>query len=715
MQDKYTADVGDFGKYCLLHELCNQAGVNIRLGVNWFYVTRPETQNGDGNHVSYLSDESEARDLFRFCLPELYDKLKAIVRQNKRRIAEIEANKVLPKGSVFYSKPIPYSATTADERISLRRAWFEESLTHLSQADVVFLDPDNGIQTDSANKGQPGALKYVFTDEIEAYYRSGKSVIIYNHRDRRPRWEYEKKILANWEYVVPPGDIKVLRFKRVSVRDYIFLIQKKHLDIMNRTIERLTSTPCDFLFEQYSVEEGRAMNQRTDDWTHPSVAMLAANSDPIGVIVEKAKQVVLHALQEGWTGPPYDPFRLAGYLGVGVIPSSDVFDARTVSLGSNRFQIQYNPDKPRSRTRFSLAHEIAHTLFPDCCESVRHRLQIDKIRDDDWQMELLCNIAAAELLMPVGTGSKLEHESVTIDNLLRLQRQYDVSTEAIALRMANLTSEPCTIFVAARTLDQDEPIYRIDYSIPSRASTLKIPRGLLVRGSRLLSECIAIGFTAKGTEHWTGLPKVELECIGVAPYPNRRWPRIVGIARTHSLGISTGLRVTYLRGSALAPRGTGPRIIAHIVNDKTPNWGAGFPLALKKKWPDVQEDFRVWALSDRKNLSLGEIHATMLTGDLTIVHMVAQHGYGPSRTPRIRYSALKMCLDKLSSAAVGQSATVHMPRIGTGQAGGEWAVVADLIDDSLARRNIKVTVYDLPAASSVDRGQAGLGLFAADL
>jgi len=712
MQDKYAADIGDFGKYCLLDELFKQAGSSIMLGVNWFYATHEENANGDGNHISYLSDGRRDYARFRSCYPKLYDKLKSIVWHNKRSIAEIEANNVLPKGTIFYSKPIPYSGTTAAKRIALRRAWFEESLTYLSDVDIIFLDPDNGIQIDPSKKRHPNALKYVFTDEIQTYYRSGKSLIIYNHRDRRPRWEYERKILANWEYVSSSSDVKVLRFKRVSVRDYIFLIQEQHRDLMNRTIARLTSPPCDFLFEQYSVREEKTMTQRNQYWTHPSVIKLAGNSDPVKIIVEKARQVVLGALQEGWSGPPFDPFRLAEYLKVHTIPSSGVFDARTIPVGATRFQIEYNPDKPRGRTRFSLAHELSHTLFPDCSEAIRNRLHSSEIRDDDWQLELLCNIAAAEFLMPLGTGMRLEPEAVTIDNLLRLQREYDVSTEALALRMASLTNDPCTIFVAARSSDESEHGYRIDYSVPSRSSILKIPRGLQVRGSTVLSECVAIGFTAKNTEHWADLPKMDIECIGIPPYPNRRWPRIVGIARTHSLSIGKSLRITYLHGNALDPRGTGHKIIAHIVNDKTPNWGAGFPSVMKNKWPGVQKDFREWTLSSQKNLSLGEIHATPVADDLTVIHMVAQHGYGPSTKPRIRYAALRTCLNKLASFALSKSASVHMPKIGTGQAGGDWFIVADLIDDALIRQNIAVTVYLLPNTTPVDREQPSLGLFA---
>jgi O-acetyl-ADP-ribose deacetylase (regulator of RNase III) len=332
-------------------------------------------------------------------------------------------------------------------------------------------------------------------------------------------------------------------------------------------------------------------------------------------------------------------------------------------------------------------------------------------RDDDWQLELLCNIAAGEFLMPIGTAMELEREPINIETILRLQRQYDVSTEAISLRLVNLTSEPCTIFVAARTSEGKGDSFRIDYSIASRTSTLNIPSGLEISGKTVLSDCIAIGYTAKQIEHWPSLPKMNIECIGIPPYPRSRWPRIVGIAciQTHKpLNI---LRIKYVYGDALEARGTGSRIIAHIVNDKTPNWGAGFPRVLKSKWPSVQEDFRTWALSSSKNLSLGEVHLTPVSDDLNIVHMIAQHGYGPSRKPRIRYVALKTCLEKLAEIALNQSASIHMPRIGTGQAGGYWSVIAELIDMTLIKQNIEVTIYDLPSSLSMDNIQGVPNLF----
>lgn len=153
-------------------------------------------------------------------------------------------------------------------------------------------------------------------------------------------------------------------------------------------------------------------------------------------------------------------------------------------------------------------------------------------------------------------------------------------------------------------------------------------------------------------------------------------------------------------------------MIAHIVNDKTPNWGAGFARQVRTKWKSVQDDFRRWASERERNLALGNTHITEVSKGLSIVHMVAQHGYGPSVKPRIRYAALRKCLDQLADLALKQGATVHMPRIGSGQARGHWGIIRELIDDALIRERIEVTVYDLPGAEPPKEVQGLLGLAA---
>jgi hypothetical protein len=60
-------------------------------------------------------------------------------------------------------------------------------------------------------------------------------------------------------------------------------------------------------------------------WTHPSVLALTTEKDPVDVVVERARNVVLDAIEEGWTGPPFDPFVLAKFLNISVIPRDDLF------------------------------------------------------------------------------------------------------------------------------------------------------------------------------------------------------------------------------------------------------------------------------------------------------------------------------------------------------------------------------------------------------
>jgi len=63
-------------------------------------------------------------------------------------------------------------------------------------------------------------------------------------------------------------------------------------------------------------------------------------------------------------------------------------------------------------------------------------------------------------------------------------------------------------------------------------------------------------------------------------------------------------------------------------------------------------------------------------------------------TQPIRYEAVEDCLEKLVAKALELSASVHMPRIGCGLAGGKWERIEPLIVKTLCRRDVPVTVYD---------------------
>ena len=253
----------------------------------------------------------------------------------------------------------------------------------------------------------------------------------------------------------------------------------------------------------------------------------------------------------------------------------------------------------------------------------------------------------------------------------------------------------------------DSPYYRIDYAVSSRSWPLSLTTGFRLPKTTIVAECTAIGFTAKAEEDWglnTGTLRVE--CLGIAPYPGHLYPRVVGIVRPLTEAPDKSLAIKYLRGDATQPRGSGERIIVQVVNDKAITWGKGFSVAVRREWPHAQKEFTEWILAKRSEFKLGSVHYAGLRDSLELASLVAQHGYGPSLFPRIQYSSLEECLSKLASHAKEENASVHMPRIGCGEAGGDWNIVSEIIDEKICRRDVEVTVYDLPEATYQPRIQA---------
>jgi Zn-dependent peptidase ImmA (M78 family) len=439
------------------------------------------------------------------------------------------------------------------------------------------------------------------------------------------------------------------------------------------------------------------VNSTARFWTHESNRPFADSGDPVSAMVERANAVVLEAIERGWQGPPFDTFELANILGFALIPRDSIPDARLVSLPNNRFQIEYNSAQSQGRIRFSIAHEIAHTFFPDCRERVRHRLSKNQMAGQDWQLEMLCNIGAAELLMPLGSFPEIGEAEFSIDHLLRLRERFQVSTEAILLRYLKLSRIACAVFAASNQTTGSDRL-GIDYLRSAKNWDIALRNGFPLPSDSIVKECRAIGYTSVGDETWDKLVgAMHVESVAIPSYPGADNPRVVGLLTPAKACPSTHPTIRYLVGSATEPRGEGHKIIAHVVNDATPRWGGGFARGIANRWPAAQADFITWTHQAKSNLRLGQHRLFSIDDEVSVFHMVAQHGYGPSEKPRIRYRQLESCLHALSAFALQQSASVHMPRIACGQAGGNWPVVSEMINDILCRSAVDVTIYDLPS------------------
>ncbi len=174
--------------------------------------------------------------------------------------------------------------------------------------------------------------------------------------------------------------------------------------------------------------------------------------------------------------------------------------------------------------------------------------------------------------------------------------------------------------------------------------------------------------------------------------------------------------INYLKGDATNPTSDSTKIIVHICND-VGGWGKGFVMAISKKWKEPEAEYRKWyknktgvqtdnvqferldkrdKYSNEKKFELGNVQFVKVSNDLWIANMIAQRNIRLDKDglPPIRYPFVSEGLERVSEFAKRHSASVHMPRIGCGLAGGEWTRIEELVNDHLIAYEIETTVYD---------------------
>ena len=232
MQDRYTGDIGDYGKLGLLRCL---AVAGLRVGVNW-YRTPDENHNEDGRFTQYAHDSS-----YRDYDPQLWASLAQILESNQRRVESLETPDILD--AVFYNKPLDFSRVSFREREGTRADWHRRALTALNGCELVFVDPDNGLMVPSARRSKK-ANKYVLPEELFAYYQQGSSVVYYQHKARRQDGFYtdqHNKLLRDERIQGAEG--LGLKFIRTSLRYYWFLLRPEHAETVRQSVASLLAGP----------------------------------------------------------------------------------------------------------------------------------------------------------------------------------------------------------------------------------------------------------------------------------------------------------------------------------------------------------------------------------------------------------------------------------------------------------------------------------------
>ncbi len=232
MQDRYAGDVGDYGKIGLLKCLNKH---EFDIGVNWYLVSTPDMEkNPDGtlkqNDGRYMIPESIQK-----CDPTLAKTLTKIAKSGNRSVFAIQKANLIPN-AVYY-----------DERLTVetRSEWHKKALERFKDCNLVFLDPDNGLLVQSVSKRCAKSIKYAFYEEVKDYLDAGKSVVVYNHRSRKPVTDYFGDIedrlqerVRIYKYVV-----QEITFPKGTTRDYFAIpaCEDHHFMIHDAFVDMLES------------------------------------------------------------------------------------------------------------------------------------------------------------------------------------------------------------------------------------------------------------------------------------------------------------------------------------------------------------------------------------------------------------------------------------------------------------------------------------------
>lgn len=251
MQDRYTADVGDFGKYGLLRAVAGlhpATDPRLSLGVVWYLtdaVMERGDPAGDGKHVAYL-ELGQARR-FRVCDPELYDAMGGIIEARDRRVAAVRERGVLGGDARYYEARLdtPARERGRGERLSARAAWLDGAVEAVADCDVVFLDPDNGIEAASVRPHHKKGPKYAYLEELAQLAGGRRSLVVYHHLSRTADVATQVRTVA--ERMRPQLDagyaLNAVVYRRGTARAFFVAAAPDHAALIGRRLDRLFETP----------------------------------------------------------------------------------------------------------------------------------------------------------------------------------------------------------------------------------------------------------------------------------------------------------------------------------------------------------------------------------------------------------------------------------------------------------------------------------------
>lgn len=265
MQDRYTGDAGDFGKYGLLKAICGFRAQDrppqLSLGILW-YLTPDESHNNDGRHTGYLKPTKSNIHDYLGCDPHLYEALGNIVQSNNRSVAAIRESAVFnPELTSYFEERLDYSNVQAPKgelhnaRLEYRQNWLTRARRALAKKQVIFFDPDKSLEPRNTPATQPTGHRYAYIKDLQLFLNhKPRTLVVYHHLDRSAPAQQQVAAKLHQVAAALKTNPTALVYHRGSARAFIVIPAPEHRDLITRRLHDFTASNWSKHFDLYELQ-----------------------------------------------------------------------------------------------------------------------------------------------------------------------------------------------------------------------------------------------------------------------------------------------------------------------------------------------------------------------------------------------------------------------------------------------------------------------------
>ena len=223
MQERYLGDSHDFVKYSLLRFLASS--MSLRLGINWYLTCHQElsvaAESGHGEKRHHLLQRDWSWD------DDLKERLAVFKAPERRSLKALDDCGVLPPGTLTFADPVPPYARRAE--------WSATALERMHDADLMFLDPDVGMQVQSMTTGS--SSRYAFFSEIAEIRDAGKIAVAIQFARQCDPVERARSVRGKLAAMFPEDErLPVLRARTTPNVLFLFSAPVSLHDVLRRNI-----------------------------------------------------------------------------------------------------------------------------------------------------------------------------------------------------------------------------------------------------------------------------------------------------------------------------------------------------------------------------------------------------------------------------------------------------------------------------------------------